>query len=36
MSPKQQLNQILEGGFDSVVDTGVRALQSNHLQSDWQ
>ena len=31
MSPKQQLNQILEGGFDSVVDTGVRAFTVESL-----
>ena len=31
MPPKQQLNQILEGGFDSVVDTGVRAFTVESL-----
>ena len=31
MSSKQQLNQILEGGFDSVVDTGVRAFTVESL-----
>ena len=31
MSPKQQLSQILEGGFDSVVDTGVRAFTVESL-----
>ena len=31
MSPNQQLNQILEGGFDSVVDTGVRAFTVESL-----
>jgi AcrR family transcriptional regulator len=31
MSPKQQLNQILEGGFDSVTETGVRAFTVESL-----
>ena len=31
MSPNQQLNQILEGGFDSVVNTGVRAFTVESL-----
>jgi TetR/AcrR family transcriptional regulator, cholesterol catabolism regulator len=31
MSSKQQLNQILEGGFDSVTETGVRAFTVESL-----
>ncbi|HIC37618.1 MAG TPA: TetR/AcrR family transcriptional regulator, partial [Candidatus Marinimicrobia bacterium] len=31
MSPNQQLNQILEEGFDSVAETGVRAFTVESL-----
>ena len=31
MPSKQQLNQILEGGFDSVTETGVRAFTVESL-----
>ena len=31
MSPNQQLNQILEVGFDSVAETGVRAFTVESL-----